>query len=70
MKRAFHFCAEYQNAPGQFHVFDGILTTEADPFDKQFHENVKMTICKSMVPIRPTDGTIIRSLTLLAESNV
>ena len=69
MKRAFHFCVEYQEGPGQFHVFDGVITTEKDPFCKNFYEEVKASIVEAMTPPRNSDKVTMRSLTLLAESS-
>ena len=68
MKRAFHFCMEYQGTPGDVHIFDGVITTNEDPFKSTFYMGIKTLLAANMNPPRNPDTVSLRSLALLAES--
>lgn len=63
---AYHFCAEFNESPGVMHVFDGIVTSNADVFDKRFYDQLKAGIADNMKPPRPADRVVLRSLSKLA----
>lgn len=64
--KAYHFCAEYNEAPGVMHVYSGIFTTDTDPFHADFYIRVVEHIASKMEPPRPAAKVVLRSLSLLA----
>ena len=64
--RSYHFCAEFQEAPGLMHVFDGTVTTGLDLQHKDAYAALKAEIALSMTPPRPAERLILRTLSLLA----
>lgn len=63
---AYHFCAEFNEAPGVMHVFSGVITADADPFHPEFYSRLVARIADEMKPPRPADRVVLRSLSLLA----
>ncbi len=64
---AYHFCAEFNEAPGVIHVFSGVITSDGDPFHTQFYSLLVARIADEMKPPRPADRVVLRSLSLLAQ---
>jgi len=68
MKRTFHFCIQSQEISSQIEFYDGILTTEILPDDKEFYSIVKKAIIESSQKKLSLNNCVFLSLSLLYES--
>ena len=67
--KAYHFCVEFNETPGVMHVSSGVITTDTDPFDPDFHSRLVARIADAMTPPRPADRVVLKSLSLLASKS-
>ena len=65
--RAFHFCAEFNSAPGVIHLLDGVVTSDVSPFTHNFYAGIKSRIAAAMTPPREPATVALKSLSLLGE---